>query len=52
VIYSWIWSKLPGNKALKISISLLLLTALIALLFGWVFPAIEANFTDSPVVGS
>ncbi len=52
MIYSWIWRKLPGNKILKSSISLLLVAAVIAVLFNWVFPAIDASFTESPVVGS
>jgi len=52
VIYSWIWRKLPGNKVVKISIILSLVAAFIALLFVWVFPAIDAGFTESPVVGS
>jgi hypothetical protein len=52
VIYSWIWKKLPGNAIVKASISLLLLAGLIAILFAWVFPAIDVSLTDSPLVGS
>jgi hypothetical protein len=36
----------------KISLILLLVAAFIALLFAWIFPVIDAGFTDSPVVGS
>ncbi len=37
---------------MKISLILLLVAAFIALLFTWIFPVIDAGFTDSPVVGS
>jgi hypothetical protein len=52
VIYSWLWRQLPGNAIVKISITLGLVVALILVLFGWVFPVIDASFTESPVVGS
>ncbi len=51
MIYSWIWKKLPGNAIVKASICIALVTALIAVLFIWVFPAIDANLTEAPVVG-
>jgi hypothetical protein len=50
VIYSWIWSKLPGNNIVKSSISLALVAVVVFALFAWVFPAIDASFTESPVV--
>ncbi len=37
---------------MKISISVVLVAAFIALRFAWIFPVIDAGFTDSPVVGS
>ena len=50
MIYSWIWRKLPGSKVSKSLLSLLLLTVIVASLFILVFPAIDATFTESPVV--
>lgn len=38
--YGWLWRVLPGPKALKVVQVALLLLAVIAVLFTWVFPVI------------
>lgn len=40
-MYTWIWRTLPGGLPGKLVGSLLLLTAVVALLFFVVFPAVE-----------
>jgi hypothetical protein len=39
-MYGFIWRHLPGPLALRIAIALVLLLAVIAVLFVWVFPAL------------
>ncbi len=38
--YGWLWRVLPGPKALKVVQVALLLIAVVAVLFTWVFPVI------------
>lgn len=40
-MYSWIWRRLPFGLPGKIVGSLLLLAGTVALLWFWVFPAVE-----------
>lgn len=40
-MYSWIWRRLPGPRALKVVQVLVLCLITVAALFHWVFPAIE-----------
>ena len=49
-MYSWIWKKLPGNRALKSTFALLLVIAGVALCFLVIFPWIDAVFVDSPLI--
>lgn len=50
-MYSWIWRKLPGGLAGKLTGSLLLIAAISALLLFLVFPWIEPSlpFNDITV---
>jgi hypothetical protein len=41
-VYGWIWRHLPGPFAVRLLVALLLLSAVLATLFGVVFPAVEA----------
>ncbi len=50
MIYSWIWSKLPGGKVAKSVASALLIAATIAILFNWGFPALDLWFGQNPVI--
>ena len=49
--YGWLWRVLPGPNALKVVQVALLLLAVIAVLFTWVFPAIAPlmPFNDTTV---
>ena len=49
-MYQWLWSKLPGGRALKLALSMLLLAAVIAVLFTLVFPALDLWFAQNPIV--
>lgn len=40
-MYTWIWRTLPGGLPGKLLGALVLLAAAVAVLFLWVFPAIE-----------
>jgi hypothetical protein len=42
-VYAWIWQKLPGAWPFKVLASVVSATALVALLFIVVFPAVEPN---------
>jgi hypothetical protein len=42
-MYAWLWRTLPGPWPVKVTISLLLLGAVVALLFTVVFPWVEAR---------
>lgn len=48
-MYSWIWRTLPGGLPGKLLGSLLLLTAAVAVLFLYVFPAVEPLLPFSEV---
>ncbi|MBU4188159.1 MAG: hypothetical protein L6256_07950 [Propionicimonas sp.] len=49
--YGWLWRVLPGPKALKVVQVALLLVAVVAVLFTWVFPVIAPlmPFNDTTV---
>lgn len=49
--YGWLWRLLPGPKAVKVLLATLLLVAVVAVLFNWVFPAIAPlmPFNDTTV---
>lgn len=49
-MYSWIWSKLPGGKVAKSVTSAVLISAIMAVLFIWGFPALDLWFAQNPVV--
>ncbi len=40
-MYGWLWRSLPGPTAVRLLLALVLLVAVVALLFGLVFPAVE-----------
>jgi len=40
-LYGWLWSKLPGGRALRVVLVLLIVAAVVVVLFGWVFPWLE-----------
>jgi hypothetical protein len=40
-MYSWIWSKLPGNRFLKLLQAAVLFAGLLALLYYLVFPWLD-----------
>ncbi len=50
-MYAWIWHHLPGPTALRVVICAVALTAIVAVLFMWVFPWLEPRlpFTDVTV---
>jgi hypothetical protein len=48
-VYSWIWRTLPGGLPGKVLGSLVLLVAAVAVLFLWVFPAVEPLLPFSDV---
>jgi len=48
-MYGWIWRTLPGGRPGKVLGSVVLLAAAIALLFVYVFPAIEPLLPFSDV---
>lgn len=50
-MYGWVWRHLPGPVAVKLLVALLLVVAVVAALFLWVFPWAEAHlpFTDVTV---
>jgi hypothetical protein len=48
-VYGWIWRTLPGGLPGKLVGSLLLLTAVVAVLFLVVFPAVEPLLPYSDV---
>ena len=50
-MYAWVWRSLPGPLLVRLLLALLLLGAVVALLFGWVFPAVAPHlpFNDSTV---
>lgn len=50
MIFPWIWKKLPGKKLGKMILVLLIAFALLALLFLFVFPTVDALLVDQPTV--
>ena len=50
-VYGWLWRRLPGPPALRALQALVLVLALVALCFGWVFPAVAPHlpFNDGTV---
>jgi hypothetical protein len=50
-MYAWIWNHLPGPVPVRVLISAVLLLAIVAALFLWVFPWLEPRlpFTDVTV---
>jgi hypothetical protein len=48
-VYSWIWRKLPGGLPGKIIGSLLLVAAVAAILFFYVFPWVETRLPVTDV---
>jgi hypothetical protein len=40
-MYGWIWRRLPGPRPLKALLAALLLVAVVAALFEWVFPWLQ-----------
>jgi hypothetical protein len=48
-MYTWIWRHLPGNAALRVMQTILLLAAVCALLLFVVFPWIEPHLPISQV---
>jgi hypothetical protein len=39
-VYSWMWRHLPGPLAVRLVITTIAITAIVAVLFIWVFPSI------------
>ena len=52
-MYVWLWRHLPGNVVARLLQSLVLFSLVVAVLFTWVFPAIEADlpYQDVTVPG-
>ncbi len=48
-MYVWIWRHLPGNLALKLTETLLLLLAVVAVLMFVVFPLVEPHLPINQV---
>lgn len=50
-MYGWLWNHLPGPTPVRALLALLLASALVIMLFGWVFPWLEPRlpFTDVTV---
>jgi hypothetical protein len=38
--YGWLWRSLPGPTTVKVVLAALMVAAVLAVLFTWVFPAI------------
>jgi hypothetical protein len=52
-MYVWLWRHLPGGVALRALQSLVLFALVVAALFAWVFPRLEADlpYQDVTVPG-
>jgi hypothetical protein len=48
-VYAWIWRHLPGNAAVKVLTSLVLIAALVLLLFTVVFPWVDPRLPFNDV---
>jgi hypothetical protein len=53
-VYGWIWSRLPGSLWMKLLCAFILVSLVVVLLFGWVFPWAEPHlpFTGSGSMGN
>jgi hypothetical protein len=53
-MYAWIWNHLPGPTAVRVLIGAVLVLAVVASLFLWIFPWLEPRlpFTDVTVDSS
>ncbi len=56
-MYTWFWRHLPGPLPVRLLLALLAFAAVTALLFFWVFPAVEpllpfSDVTVDPADGS
>jgi hypothetical protein len=43
-MYAWVWRHLPGPWPVKLTLYVVLVAAVIAALFFWVFPWVEDTF--------
>ena len=50
-MYSWLWSKLPGTKMLKLAQLFAIAAAVLLVLFGAVFPWLDGVFAQDPTLG-
>lgn len=50
-MYGWIWRKLPGGRLAKYLQLILLITAVVMVLFVFVFPNLENVLTENPTLG-
>jgi len=50
-MYGWLWNHLPGPTPVRVLLALLVASALVVVLFAWVFPWLEPRlpFTDVTV---
>jgi hypothetical protein len=48
-VYGWIWRHLPGPTPVKALLALVLLVAVVAVLFLWVFPWLEPRLPFNQV---
>lgn len=51
MIFPWFYRKLPGGRLAKLLQLGLFVAVIIALLFMWIFPAIDSFVTDQPILG-
>ena len=51
-VYGWIWRQLPGSLWMKLLCAFILVSLLVVLLFGWVFPWAEPHLPFSGGSGS
>ncbi len=48
-MYGALWRRLPGPLAVRLLLVLLLLAVVVAVLFGWVFPAVGPHLPFNDV---
>jgi hypothetical protein len=53
-VYGWIWHRLPGRLWMKLLCAFILVSLVVVLLFGWVFPWAEPHlpFTGNGSMGN
>ena len=53
-MYAWIWGHIPGNSWVRVMIAVSLVLAVVAVLFLWIFPIVDAmvTFDDSEISSS